>query len=130
MPPQVNGLDRSNVGNAGTQGVSYPCMLIVQSLTVLLGFSTAIGASPDDLNLAVSLFFVTFVLLQPPSAAMGRWLGARHWITFMMASTLVTHRSQHSLTSTLAWMGYLHSCTRFYLRPQGAYCRETYDRSL
>ncbi|KAF1916577.1 major facilitator superfamily transporter [Ampelomyces quisqualis] len=62
-----NGLDRSNIGNAETQG-----------------FSRDIGATPDDLNLAVSLFFVTFVLLQPPSAAMGRWLGAKHWITFMM----------------------------------------------
>ncbi|KAJ4985597.1 major facilitator superfamily transporter [Stagonosporopsis vannaccii] len=62
-----NGLDRSNVGNAETQG-----------------FSTEMGATPDDLNLAVSLFFITFVLLQPPSAAMGRWLGAKHWITIMM----------------------------------------------
>ncbi|KAL6165874.1 hypothetical protein ACJQWK_09089 [Exserohilum turcicum] len=63
----LNGLDRSNVGNAETQG-----------------FTRDIGATPDDLNLAVSLFFVTFVLLQPPSAAVGRWLGAKHWITIIM----------------------------------------------
>ncbi|KAH3904308.1 hypothetical protein HBH56_236400 [Parastagonospora nodorum] len=62
-----NGLDRSNIGNAETQG-----------------FSRDIGATPDDLNLAVSLFFVTFVLFQPPSAAMGRWLGAKRWIPIMM----------------------------------------------
>ncbi|OLN87016.1 High-affinity nicotinic acid transporter 1 [Colletotrichum chlorophyti] len=62
-----NGLDRGNVGNAQTQG-----------------FTTDIGAAPDDLNLAVSLFFITFVLLQPPSAAVGRWLGAKHWIPIMM----------------------------------------------
>ncbi|KAF1846168.1 major facilitator superfamily transporter [Cucurbitaria berberidis CBS 394.84] len=62
-----NGLDRSNVGNAETQG-----------------FTRDIGASPDDLNLAVSLFFITFVLLQPPSAAVGRWVGAKHWITIIM----------------------------------------------
>ncbi|KAH7092575.1 major facilitator superfamily transporter [Paraphoma chrysanthemicola] len=62
-----NGLDRSNVGNAETQG-----------------FTRDIGASPDDLNFAVSLFFVTFVLLQPPSAAMGRWLGAKHWLAIIM----------------------------------------------
>ncbi|KAI4934826.1 hypothetical protein J4E85_002686 [Alternaria conjuncta] len=62
-----NGLDRSNVGNAETQG-----------------FTKDIGATPDDLNLAVSLFFVTFVLLQPPSAAVGRWLGAKHWIAIIM----------------------------------------------
>ncbi|KAG9381241.1 Allantoate transport protein [Pyrenophora tritici-repentis] len=49
-----NGLDRSNVGNAETQG-----------------FTTDIGATSDDLNFAVSVFFITFVLLQPP-------LG-RHW---------------------------------------------------
>ncbi|OAL57474.1 MFS general substrate transporter [Pyrenochaeta sp. DS3sAY3a] len=48
------------------------------------GFTRDIGATPDDLNLAVSLFFITFVLLQPPSAALGRWLGAKHWITIMM----------------------------------------------
>ncbi|KAA8621302.1 Major facilitator superfamily transporter [Pyrenophora tritici-repentis] len=64
-----NGLDRSNVGNAETQG-----------------FTTDIGATSDDLNFAVSVFFITFVLLQPPSAAIGRWLGAKHWITIIMAS--------------------------------------------
>lgn len=62
-----NGLDRGNVGNAETQG-----------------FTRDIGALPDDLNEAVSLFFVTFVVLQPASAAVGRYLGARHWISIMM----------------------------------------------
>lgn len=62
-----NGLDRSNVGNAETQG-----------------FTTDIGATPNDLNLAVSLFFVTFVLFQPPSAAVGRWMGAKNWIPILM----------------------------------------------
>ncbi|KAF4986218.1 hypothetical protein FDECE_16066 [Fusarium decemcellulare] len=62
-----NGLDRGNVGNAETQG-----------------FTTDIGAEPDDLNEAVSLFFVTFVVLQPVSAAVGRYIGARHWIPFLM----------------------------------------------
>ncbi|EWG42509.1 hypothetical protein FVEG_04290 [Fusarium verticillioides 7600] len=62
-----NGLDRGNVGNAETQG-----------------FTTDIGAEPDDLNEAVSLFFVTFVVLQPVSAAAGRYIGAKHWIPFLM----------------------------------------------
>ncbi|KAJ4270559.1 hypothetical protein NW762_002247 [Fusarium torreyae] len=62
-----NGLDRGNVGNAETQG-----------------FTKDIGAEPDDLNEAVSLFFVTFVVLQPISAAAGRYIGARHWIPFLM----------------------------------------------
>lgn len=62
-----NGLDRGNVGNAETQG-----------------FTTDIGAKPDDLNEAVSLFFVTFVVLQPVSAAVGRYIGARHWIPILM----------------------------------------------
>ena len=35
---------------------------------------------------AVSLFFCTFVLLQPPSAAIGRALGAKHWIPTMTVS--------------------------------------------
>ncbi|CAM1505746.1 Fc.00g113830.m01.CDS01 [Cosmosporella sp. VM-42] len=64
-----NGLDRGNVGNAETQG-----------------FTKDIGARPDDLNQAVSLFFVTFVVLQPVSAGVGRWLGAKHWIPIMMFS--------------------------------------------
>ncbi|KIX94011.1 uncharacterized protein Z520_10348 [Fonsecaea multimorphosa CBS 102226] len=62
-----NGLDRGNVGNAETQG-----------------FTTDIGAHPDDLNLAVSLFFITFVLFQPPSAAVGRYLGAKYWVPVIM----------------------------------------------
>ncbi|KAK1540344.1 major facilitator superfamily transporter [Colletotrichum paranaense] len=65
-----NGLDRGNVGNAQTQAEA--------------GFTNDIGAAPDDLNLAVSLFFITFVLFQPPSAAVGRWLGAKYWIPIMM----------------------------------------------
>ncbi|KAH7161605.1 major facilitator superfamily domain-containing protein [Dactylonectria macrodidyma] len=64
-----NGLDRGNVGNAETQG-----------------FTSDIGAQPDDLNKAVSLFFVPFVLLQPASAAVGRYIGARYWIPIMMLS--------------------------------------------
>lgn len=46
-------------------------------------FSTERGL-PDDLNLAVSPFFVTFVLLPPPSAAVGRWLEPKPWTAIMM----------------------------------------------
>lgn len=66
-----NGLDRSNVGNAETQG-----------------FTADIGAQPEDLNTAVSLFFVTFVIFQPLSAAVGRWVGARHWIPILMVRSI------------------------------------------
>lgn len=62
-----NGLDRGNIGNAQTQG-----------------FTHDIGALPDDLNLAVSLLFVTFVLFQVPSAAVGQWLGPSTWLPIMM----------------------------------------------
>jgi len=51
------------------------------------GFTKAIGASPDDLNLAVSLFFVMFVLFQPISTAIGRQIGAKHWIPILMVSS-------------------------------------------
>ncbi|KAK4195875.1 putative transporter [Triangularia verruculosa] len=69
-----NGLDRGNIGNAQTQG-----------------FTDDIGALPDDLNLAVSLFFITFVLFQMPSAAMGQWLGPSKWLpTMMLCWGLVT----------------------------------------
>lgn len=53
-------------------------------LTVITGFTKDIGAESDDLNLAVSLFFITFVLFQPPSAAAGRWMGAKNWIPIIM----------------------------------------------
>ncbi|KAI5468164.1 major facilitator superfamily domain-containing protein [Mariannaea sp. PMI_226] len=64
-----NGLDKGNIGNAQTQG-----------------FTKDIGAQPEDLNFAVSLFFITFVLFQPPSAAMGRWVGPNIWIPFLAFS--------------------------------------------
>jgi len=48
------------------------------------GFTTDIGAADNDLNLAVSLFFITFVLFQPISAAVGRRVGAKHWIPIIM----------------------------------------------
>lgn len=80
----ANGLDRSNIGNAETQGERGSAVHTSFTSSTSPGFSRDIGASPDDLNLAVSLFYVPFVLLQPPSAAIGSWLGARHWITIMM----------------------------------------------
>ncbi len=43
-----------------------------------------IGAEPDDLNFASSLFFVTFVFFQPLSVAVGRYIGAKHWIPIIM----------------------------------------------
>ncbi|KAM7185714.1 MFS general substrate transporter [Rhypophila sp. PSN 637] len=62
-----NGLDRGNLGNAETQG-----------------FTHDIGAAPDDLNLAVTVFFVTFVVFQPLSAAAGRWFGPQNWMPAIM----------------------------------------------
>jgi hypothetical protein len=53
----------------------------------MTGFTTDIGASADDLNLSVSLFFITFVIFQPISAAFGRRVGAKHWIPFIMVSS-------------------------------------------
>jgi hypothetical protein len=80
-----SGLDRSNIGNAETQGTrKRNTQGAALPIILSLGFSRDIGVTPDDVNLAVSLFFVTFVLLQPASAAVGRWLGAKHWITLMM----------------------------------------------
>ncbi|KAH8693868.1 major facilitator superfamily transporter [Talaromyces proteolyticus] len=62
-----SGLDRGNIGNAETQG-----------------FTNDIGATADDLNLAVSLFFIPFVVFQPLSSAVGRQIGAKHWIPVIM----------------------------------------------
>jgi MFS family permease len=64
-----NGLDRGNIGNAQTQG-----------------FATHIGATANDVNDAVSLFFVTFVIFQPISSGCGRIVGPKYWIPFLMIS--------------------------------------------
>lgn len=82
-----NGLDRGNVGNAQTQGVSISSTpKRVGWYSHQVGFTTDIGAAPGDLNLAVSLFFITFVLFQPISSAVGRRVGAKHWIPIIMVS--------------------------------------------
>jgi MFS family permease len=80
-----NGLDRGNVGNAQTQG-SFEAPLCNSHPPDErgTGFTHDIGVAPDDFNLAVSLFFLTFVLFQPFSAAMGRYFGPKHWIPVMM----------------------------------------------
>lgn len=84
-------------------------------LTSVLGFTSAIGALPDDFNLAVSLFFITFVLFQPPSTAVGQLIGARHWIAIMMVSLFVRLRS--NLTELrIAGLGSHYSCTCFHPR--------------
>lgn len=87
-----NGLDRGNIGNAQTQG-----------------FTHDIGALPDDLNLAVSLFFVTFVLFQMPSAAVGQWLGPSTWLPIMMVPSplqvLLLYVYRQGLTTRSALLG-------------------------
>ncbi|KAK4228688.1 high-affinity nicotinic acid transporter [Podospora fimiseda] len=62
-----NGLDRGNIGNAQTQGLTDD-----------------IDVSPDDLNFAVSIFFVAFVFFQPISTGIGRWMGPNRWLPIMM----------------------------------------------
>ena len=82
-----NTLDRGNVGNAQTQGSCILVSLKIENSRLACGFpgfTDDIGAGADNLNFAVSIFFVTFVTFQPFSAAMGRWLGPKHWIPFIM----------------------------------------------
>ena len=52
----------------------------------MIGFTKDIGAASGDLNFAVSLFFITFVIFQPISSAVGRRLGAKNWIPIIMVS--------------------------------------------
>ncbi|PWN53886.1 MFS general substrate transporter [Violaceomyces palustris] len=63
----LNGLDRGNIGNAETGG-----------------YSKDVGMSPTSINNATSLFFITFICFQPVSAALGKRVGARYWIPFLM----------------------------------------------
>ncbi|KZO92932.1 MFS general substrate transporter [Calocera viscosa TUFC12733] len=59
-----NGLDRSNLGNAQTDN-----------------FSTDIGIPASSVNTASSLFFATFVPLQPFLAAFGKRFGQIYFLT-------------------------------------------------
>ena len=73
-----------------------------------------IGALPSDLNYATSLFFITFVIFQPISAAIGRYVGPKHWIPFLMVcfSTAARPEQFHLLAShglTIARSGVLGS---------------------
>ncbi|KAJ5454872.1 uncharacterized protein N7458_005828 [Penicillium daleae] len=48
-------------------------------------FAKDIGVTSNDVNDAVSLFFITFVIFQPISAAAGRMIGPKYWMPFLMA---------------------------------------------
>lgn len=58
-----NGLDRSNLGNAQTDG-----------------FTTDLGMPATAINTATSLFFATYVPFQPISAAVGKKVGQSYWL--------------------------------------------------
>lgn len=58
-----NGLDRSNLGNAQTNG-----------------FTSDLGIPASAVNTATSLFFATYVPLQPVSAAIGKKVGQSYWL--------------------------------------------------
>ena len=80
----------------------------------LLGFMHDIGAEPADLNYATSLFFITFVIFQPISAAVGRWVGPKHWIPFMMVrhrlSLLGTRDLYQRDTNAVLLIDFMGSC--------------------
>ena len=61
-----NGLDRSNIGNAQTNG-----------------FTTDLHMPQDAVNTATTLFFCTIVPLQPVSASIGKKVGQAHWLAFI-----------------------------------------------
>ena len=58
-----NGIDRGNIGNAATVGFLHDADL-----------------SKNAINTANSLFFCTFIPLQPVSAAFGKWIGVTRWL--------------------------------------------------
>jgi MFS family permease len=85
------------------------------STDVISGFTTDIGVKSSDLNFAVSLFFVTFVVFQPISSAVGRRIGAKNWIPFIM----VWSESQGPQTILILFavlLGYSHYLPCFYSR--------------
>ncbi|KAJ6102308.1 MFS general substrate transporter [Penicillium sp. IBT 16267x] len=61
-----NGLDRSNLGNAQTNG-----------------FTADLGMPATAINTATSLFFATYVPCQPLSAALGKKVGQSYWLGIM-----------------------------------------------
>lgn len=62
----LNGLDRSNLGNAQTNG-----------------FTKDLKMPATAINTATSLFFATFVPLQPVSVAIGKRVGQSYWLGFI-----------------------------------------------
>ncbi|GFZ45964.1 hypothetical protein JCM24511_03697 [Saitozyma sp. JCM 24511] len=65
----MNGIDRSNVGNAAT-----------------VNFTQDVGMPANAVNNAVSLFFITFIIFQPISSAIGKAVGVKYWMPFLMVS--------------------------------------------
>jgi MFS family permease len=61
-----NGLDRSNLGNAQTNG-----------------FTDDLGMPASAINTATSLFFATYVQFQPLSATLGKKVGQTYWLAIM-----------------------------------------------
>ncbi|CAK7212690.1 hypothetical protein SBRCBS47491_001552 [Sporothrix bragantina] len=62
-----DGMDKNNVGNAAT-----------------VNFLATAHLSKNAVNNAASLLFVTFVPLQPVSAAFGKWIGVTRWMPIVM----------------------------------------------
>ncbi|KAF2473731.1 MFS general substrate transporter [Lindgomyces ingoldianus] len=61
------GIDKTNIGYVATTNMVKDANL-----------------KPDDIPDSVSLFSVTFITLQPVSTAIGRRVGPKYWIAFMM----------------------------------------------
>ena len=85
------------------------------STDIVSGFTTDIGVKSSDLNFAVSLFFVTFVIFQPISSAVGRRIGAKNWIPIIMVWS-ESQESHYILTLFAVHLGYSHHLPCFYSR--------------
>jgi hypothetical protein len=82
----LQGIDKSNIGNAATSPGKYNSLLrkIFLELTREKAFIKDVHVGKDDVSNSVSLFSATFITLMPLSVAAGRYFGPKYWLPFIM----------------------------------------------
>ncbi|KAH8664609.1 putative MFS transporter [Xylariales sp. PMI_506] len=74
-----NALDKGNLGNAQTDGLSTESLSLVSSRA-----STDLNFGPGQYNLIVGIFFVPYVVFAPPMAILGKKIGPARMLPILM----------------------------------------------
>ena len=96
-----NSIDKGNLGNAETAGLSKAMFLGAGTGEFLL-MAADLNFKPGQYNLVISIFFVPYVLFAPPVAMLGKRFGPARVLSILMFTFGSMHCSAQQQSTSVA----------------------------